>query len=131
MIFSTTLSPRFYETDALGHINNVTIAAWFEVARMGFLASLPHLEDISANDWALASVQIDYLEETFFGDDVELIVTDVKVGTTSLTVLAEIWQKNQRTVRGKSVLVHFDPKSKKSKPIPDSLRKQVNALDGP
>ncbi|MEM9398560.1 MAG: acyl-CoA thioesterase, partial [Pseudomonadota bacterium] len=34
-MFSKTLSPRFYETDALGHINNVTIAAWFEVARMG------------------------------------------------------------------------------------------------
>ena len=128
MIFSKTLSPRFYETDALGHINNVTIAAWFEVARMGFLASLPDLNDVSAHDWALASVQIDYLEETFFGDDVELRVTGVQVGNTSLTIASEIWQNAQRTVRGKSVLVHFDPSSKKSKTIPDSLRKQVDAL---
>ncbi len=29
--FATIITPRLYETDAMGHINNATIAAWFEV----------------------------------------------------------------------------------------------------
>ena len=124
-LFSTTISPRFYETDGLGHINNVSIAGWLEVSRMTFLSSFGHLEGISPNDWALAGVKIDYLAETFFGSDVELRVTDVSVGNSSLTLKSEIWQKGQRTVAGTSTLVHFDAQSKQSKRIPDSLREHL------
>jgi len=127
LLFSQTISPRFYETDALGHINNVSIAGWLEVSRIGFIASLGGSDDVSPNDWALVSLQIDYLKETFFGTDVELRITDASVGNSSLTMLSEIWQNGQQTVRGKATLVHFDATSKRSKRIPDSLRKQLQA----
>ncbi len=126
MLFSQTISPRFYETDALGHINNVSIAGWLEVSRMGFIASLVSADDVSARNWALASVQIDYLEETFFGADVELRTTDAKVGNSSLTIFNEIWQNDQLTVRGKAILVYFDAQNKRTQRIPDSLREQLN-----
>jgi acyl-CoA thioester hydrolase len=32
-MFRMTVTPRFYETDALGHINNTVMAGWFEAAR--------------------------------------------------------------------------------------------------
>jgi hypothetical protein len=38
--FAITITPRLYETDAMGHINNAIIAAWFEVVRVRFLESL-------------------------------------------------------------------------------------------
>ncbi|NQY02602.1 MAG: hypothetical protein HRT76_04950 [Halieaceae bacterium] len=31
-LFTLTITPRFYETDGVGHINNVSIAGWFETA---------------------------------------------------------------------------------------------------
>lgn len=92
---------------------------------MSFMASLGDLEGVSPNDWALAGVKIDYLAETFFGSDVELRVTDVSVGNSSLTLQSEIWQNGQRTVAGDSTLVHFDAQAKQSKRIPDSLREQI------
>lgn len=32
-MFTLSLTPRFYETDAFGHINNTVITGWFETAR--------------------------------------------------------------------------------------------------
>ena len=128
-MFSQTLSPRFYETDALGHINNMSIAGWLEVSRTGFIASLARSggASVDAEDWALASVQIDYLEETFFGTDVDLKVTAATIGNTSLTLTSEVWQAGRRTVSAKATLVHFDVAKKAKKRIPDSLRELIDA----
>lgn len=125
MLVSRTISPRFYETDGLGHISNVSIAGWLEVSRMGFVDSLEHVDDLSLNDWALASIKIDYLAETFFGADVELRTTHATVGNSSLTIDSEIWQRDQLTVRARAILVHFDTKLRSKKRIPDSLRAQI------
>ena len=32
-MLATSISPRFLETDALGHINNTVLPMWFEAAR--------------------------------------------------------------------------------------------------
>ncbi len=32
-MFTATFSPRFYETDAFGHVNNTVVTGWFETAR--------------------------------------------------------------------------------------------------
>jgi acyl-CoA thioester hydrolase len=36
-MFSVNITPRFYETDAFGHINNTVIAGWFEAGRAPIL----------------------------------------------------------------------------------------------
>ena len=125
--FSTTITPRFYETDALGHINNASLAAWFEVARVNFLESLGESDPDSATNWILASLQIDFIAETFYGTDVIARITEAKAGNSSLTVLCEMTQGDKPTVRGKAVLVHFDQSSKSSRRIPDSLRQRLDA----
>ncbi|GEM_PF-174545 len=130
VLFSQTITPRFYETDALGHINNVSIAGWLEVSRMGYIASFDNTDDVSANNWALASVQIEYVAETFFGADVELRISGAHVGNSSLTIDSEIWQNEQLTVRAKAVLVYFDATNKTKHRIPDSLRRQIDAQSG-
>ena len=126
--FAVTIVPRFYETDALGHINNAAIAAWFEVARVRFLESLGESEPSSAKDWILASMQIDFAAETFYGKDVEAKITGAEVGNSSLTVLCEMYQDGGVTVRGKAVLVHMDTSARKPSRIPDWLRDEVAAF---
>ena len=39
-LFSITLTPRISETDLVGHVNNVSIAAWFEDLRVRYMDSL-------------------------------------------------------------------------------------------
>ena len=122
-----TITPRFYETDALGHINNASIAAWFEVARITFIESLEKQAAASSVNWILASLQIDFIAETFYGTDVIATVTDATAGNSSLTVSCEMTQGGKLTVRGKAVLVHLDTESKRPSRIPDSLREKIAA----
>jgi acyl-CoA thioester hydrolase len=125
--YSVTIAPRFYETDALGHINNAAIAAWFEVARVGYLESLGNSGPHEAKNWVLASLQIDFLAETFYGTDVIADIIDARIGNSSLTVICVMSQDGKMTVRGTAVLVHMDAQTKSSTPIPDTLRQRIAA----
>jgi acyl-CoA thioester hydrolase len=125
--FSVIITPRFYETDALGHINNASIAAWFEVARIRFLESLGQDSLAGAMDWILASLQIDFVAETFYGTDVTASITEAKIGNSSLTVVCEMTQGGRVTARGKAVLVNLDRQSNKPARVPDSLREELAA----
>jgi acyl-CoA thioester hydrolase len=125
--YSTTITPRFYETDALGHINNASIAAWFEVARVNFLESLGESDPSAAKDWILASIKIDFAAETFYGTDVIANITEAKIGNSSLTVVCEMMQGEKMTVRGTATLVHIDAQSKKPARVPDELREELAA----
>ena len=125
--YSTTITPRFYETDALGHINNASIAAWFEVARVNFLESLGESDPSAARDWILASITIDFVAETFYGTDVIANITEARIGNTSLAVVCEMTQGEKVTVRGTATLVHMDAQTKKPARVPDELRKELAA----
>jgi acyl-CoA thioester hydrolase len=123
--FSTQIEPRFYETDALGHINNASIAAWLEIVRMKFIDSLVEAESMQAQQWILASLQIDFAAETFFGAMVDARVTRAEPGNTSLTVHCELWQGETLTVRGRAVMVFIDAQTKKPAPLPQNLRRRL------
>jgi acyl-CoA thioester hydrolase len=126
--FAITITPRLYETDALGHINNASIAAWFEVVRVQFLESLSEDAPDIVKSWILASIHIDFLGETFYGSDVTAKITDASIGNSSLTLQTQMEQGGRDTVRGNAVLVHMDPQSKKPARIPDSYREKLAAL---
>lgn len=126
--FAITITPRLYETDALGHINNATIAAWFEVVRVRFLESLADQSPGIEKNWILASVQIDFISETFYGSDVTAKIVEASIGNSSLTLHTEMFQGGKQTVRGKAVLVHRDPASKSPSRIPDALRVKLAEL---
>ena len=76
---TVVISPRFYETDAQGHISNVSIVGWFEAARTSLLTRVL-ADDVSSQvQWMLANVNIDYLAETYFGSDVTIVLDKVRV----------------------------------------------------
>lgn len=79
----------------------------------------------TARDWMLASIQIDFVAETFYGKDVVAKITGAEVGNSSLNILCELYQEDRLTVRGKSVLVYMDTAAKSSVRIPDSLREMI------
>ena len=125
--FSIVLTPRFYETDALGHINNAAVAAWFEVVRIQWLESLLGRAVGSESSWVLASLKLDFIAETFYGEDVVARVVGAAAGNTSLTVDCEMLQGDRLTVRGTAVLVHLDFDNKQPQRLPDSLRSRLDS----
>lgn len=122
-LFETTLKPRFYETDGLGHISNTVIPAWFEIGRTEFLSSLPGRK----STWLTASVRIDYLLETFHTSDVTVRITGARLGNSSLTLDCELEQEGKVTVRGSSVLVNMADDRSGSARIPEEIREVLEA----
>ena len=126
--FAVTITPRFYETDALGHINNIAITAWFEVLRVRLLESLGSGAASVAKNWVLASIALDYIDETFYGSDVTMKVVELGVGNSSLKIQCQMMQGERLTVRGMAVLVHLDIDTKQPRRIPDELRERIGQL---
>ena len=72
-MFSMTVTPRFYETDALGHINNTVVSGWFETGREPvFRLFNPELA-LDAWNLILARVEIDYVAQIRYGGEVTLL----------------------------------------------------------
>lgn len=126
--FAVVISPRFYETDAQGHISNVSIVGWFEAARTSLLTRVL-ADDVSSQvQWMLANINIDYLAETHFGSDVTIVLDKVIVGNTSLTMDCVMTQGGSECVRGRAVLVNIDPVSRSKQRVSDELRRQIQEL---
>jgi len=89
---TTTIQTRFQDLDVLGHINNVAMAALFESARVRFNRALG-LAGWSGHRWLVAQVEINYLAEGYFPDDVEVATGIGEVGNRSWQILSAAFQR--------------------------------------
>lgn len=124
---SFPLKPRFSETDAIGHINNTSIAVWFETGRLEFLSEVFIEKGDEQPNWFMATQTIDYLGENFFGVETRMDLCVVHIGNTSFKVGCNMYQNGKQTVRATAVLVHVDRASKKPTPIPPAMREILAA----
>ncbi|WP_281645150.1 thioesterase family protein [Parendozoicomonas sp. Alg238-R29] len=126
-MYKEIISPRFFETDALGHINNTVVPVWFEKAREPIFQLFT--PDMDVNKWKLiiARITVDFLAEIHYGTDkdVEIRTGLVKIGNSSMTIRQEVWQQEKCCARGDAVMIHYDYASAKSSPIPDVIRSEL------
>lgn len=126
-MFTRSIEPAFYDTDALGHINNTRLPAWFELARNDlFTLFTPNLDP---KRWRLimARMEIDYRAELFYGHDIEIRTYLTRLGTSSFTVTQEAWQQGKLANIGHTVLVHYDHQAKRAVALEGSLRDALKA----
>ncbi|MDO8331388.1 MAG: thioesterase family protein [Fluviicoccus sp.] len=121
-MFTTAFSPRFYETDAFGHVNNTVVTGWFETAREPIFRIFTPDMDIKALSMILARVEVDYVAQIHYGSEVTVNTGIEKIGNSSFTVWHEAFQKGVVVARGRAVQVHFDFAGQKSSPLPEHLR---------
>ncbi len=121
------LNPRFNDTDALGHINNATVATWFEEGRKEIFRFF--VPTLSPQDWnlILARIEIDYLAQGSYQHEVMIKSFVEKIGTSSFTISQECHQNGKMIAKGKAILVHFDYASNGAKAIPTEIRKKLEA----
>lgn len=127
-MFSKTIEPRFGETDALGHINNVSMACWFELARNDLQSFLFPDAQTSIEHWCMimAHSSYDFHAETHFGTEAQVRTTVEKIGNSSFTLKHELWQNGKKTVTGTAVIVHYNFKDHKSVPLPEEIKAKLS-----
>ncbi|MDM4772019.1 thioesterase family protein [Solimonas sp. SE-A11] len=124
-MFTLTVTPRFYETDAFRHINNTVMTGWFETAREPVLRIFSPQFPVQGLTLILARIEVDFVAQTHYGAEVTIRTSIEKIGGKSFTVLHEAWQKDHVVARGKAVMVAFDFDAQQSVAVPEAQRVEL------
>jgi acyl-CoA thioester hydrolase len=124
-LLSIEFDVRFYETDALQHVSNTALVGWFETARLPIFKYFTPTLDLSNWPLILANYNVDFLEQIYLANPVEVKTWISRIGNSSFIVYQELWQSNMKKAKGTTTLVRFDFKSKKSVRIPDDIRAKL------
>ena len=127
MIF-TNIVPRVSETDGVGHINNVFVPIWFEAGRREiFRVFSPNLDFL---DWklALVKVTVEYVDQLYLAENVEIRTGIEKIGKSSFAIKEEIYQTKRLCAKGQAIYVNYNFKEKKSTPISNEIRHKLESI---
>ena len=95
---------RLGDTDAYGHVNNASFAAYAEVARLDFVRCLGNAN----RSLILASLSIDFRRQVSFGESLYVDTWVDRLGKTSITLGQAVYGDNKLAADVRSVVVHFD-----------------------
>ena len=127
MIF-TNIVPRVSETDGVGHINNVFVPIWFEAGRREiFRIFSPNLDFVN---WklALVKVTIEYVDQLYLAEEVEIRTGIGKIGNSSFTIKEEIHQTKRLCATGEAIYVNYNFKKKKSEAISNEIKEKLQGV---
>ena len=127
MIF-TNIVPRVSETDGVGHINNVFVPIWFEAGRREiFRIFSPNLDFVN---WklALVKVTIEYVDQLYLAENVEIRTGIEKIGNSSFTIKEEIHQTDRLCAKGEAIYVNYNFNKKESETISNEIRDKLQSV---
>ncbi len=124
-MFTEKFSPRFSDTDVLGHINNTVLPVWFEACREPIFKFFT--PDLNPTDWRLivAKIEVEFQGEIFYGQPVEIKTGIRHIGNSSFVVEQSLWQHGELCALGKAVMVRYDFTNKTSQKLSDSERAKL------
>jgi acyl-CoA thioester hydrolase len=115
---------RFSETDALGHISNISYFIYLEEARIEFFKALGF--DMAIEKWKviLASAKCDFINQGFFNQHLKVISVVNKIGNSSFSIIHRVVdaETGQLIAKGEASAVHFNFETQKSERLPDEIR---------
>lgn len=118
MYAETHLTPRFSDTDAMGHINNTSVTQWLEAGRLDFYMN--HLKVSTPK--VLRRIEVDYEREMNFRDGAIIRTGAERLSNKTITLRQEIWQGGKCCVKAIIVECYFDPATRASAPMPQHDR---------
>ncbi|MFT5675152.1 MAG: acyl-CoA thioester hydrolase [Paraglaciecola sp.] len=121
-MFSEEFNVRFYETDALAHVSNTVLVAWFETGRESIFKIFNPTLNLQKWPLILASYKVDFLQQIFYGQKVEVRTYISRIGGSSFDVYQELWQGQKKCASGTTTMVNFDYQNKKALTINDDIR---------
>jgi acyl-CoA thioester hydrolase len=114
---------RFRDVDSMGHVNNAVFLTYLEEARIAYL--LPFGAEVTS--MILARVEIDFRAPLRSGDEIDIGVRPVGVGTKSFELEYEVRSGETVSAEAKTVIVSFDYEKGRAVEVPDSWREALAA----
>ncbi|MBI3517561.1 MAG: acyl-CoA thioesterase [Proteobacteria bacterium] len=118
----TTVTLRYSDQDSMGHINNVSFAAYVEAGRVAFEHA--HMFPVLAprQDFYLVNLAIAYRRQLRYPGEVEIGTGVRKLGRTSLTLAHGIFRDGVLFADAESIIVLADLDTEKGIPFPEPMR---------
>ena len=126
------ITPRFRDTDAMGHVNNAVYITYFEVVRTAYWLELTGVRRYDEVPFILAHVRADFRSPANVGETLGVGMRVTRLGGKSFDAEYRIVSRedDRLIAEGSSVMVMFDYEKQATFPIPDDLRARVRALEG-
>ena len=135
---------RFRDLDALGHVNNAVFLTYFEQARLAFWVAMhPGTApgeplDATQVGFVLARAECDYASPALLGERLLVgcrasdfgtssFALDYRVVAAGSSVDAEV----RLVASGRTVQVTWDRATGKKAPLPDELKRRIEAFQAP
>jgi acyl-CoA thioester hydrolase len=120
---------RFSDTDLVGHVNNVGIAAYVESGRVAYASALMRPVHDAGLAVTLRRVEIDYLAELHYPAALQVGSRLLTLGRTSLTVGTGVFDGRRCVATSRGVLVAVGPDG--PAPIDGETRRELEAALAP
>lgn len=126
-MYKTVITPRMSETNGTGHISNTALPTWFEAARADIYKLFNPTADMRTFPLIIVTMHIDFLQQLYFGTDVEVRGWVERIGNASFTLYEEAQQNGHVCATGRATYVYFDYEHQKSRSISPELRQGLQA----
>jgi acyl-CoA thioester hydrolase len=127
--YSETLTTRWADNDIYGHVNNVAYYGFFDSVINRYL--IQHGLDIHKGDIVgfMVASQCRYLKPVSYPEEVRIELAVEKLGNSSVTYALTLFNAAGAMAAEASMThVFVDRDNNRSTPIPDHLRKALQAL---
>jgi acyl-CoA thioester hydrolase len=113
---------RFRDLDGMGHVNNAVFLTYLEQGRLAWFGSDAAF---ALNDVILARTEIDFRSPLEVGEEVEIGVRPIRVGSKSFELEYELRAGGRLVAEAKSVLVGYDYERGVSIPVPERWQRRL------
>jgi acyl-CoA thioester hydrolase len=128
--YFATVEARWRDMDGLRHINHATYLTYFETGRIQYWAYMGW----ALNEWEaevgtiLASMKIDYIQQSTFPNIYEIGNRIIRLGNKSFDTFSAIFEKGNEIpiVTGNFTIVAFDYKKQKTIVVPEIIKNVYN-----
>jgi len=115
---------RFSDVDMLGHVNNVSYAAYCESGRVHLIREVAARCGVR-NAWVLGRLTIDYGAEVTFPAVMRIGTRAMKVGTKAVTMGQGLFVEGRCVARSLAAVIAFDLDTRKTIAVPDPVKQAM------
>jgi acyl-CoA thioester hydrolase len=127
-----TITTRWMDNDAYGHVNNVVYYSWFDTVVNQFLITNDVLDiEHSKVIGLVIETQCNYFASVAFPDRITAGLRVTKLGNSSVRYEVGIFREDEESAaaQGHFVHVYVDRESRRPASIPDGMRKLLQSIE--
>ncbi|HEX7117615.1 MAG TPA: thioesterase family protein [Longimicrobiales bacterium] len=128
--FRHVVDVRFRDVDAMGNAHHSLPLIYFEEARAAYWREVVGRATLADVDYTVGEAELRFHERILFPQRLTVGVRTTWLGSKSLTMEYVLWAEAGAVLTtGRTVLVMYDYATRRSKPIPEEVRRRIEAWE--